>query len=85
MARKPRIYFTGALYHVIARGNQGHIIFPKEAEFRLYLEFLEEYKPKMGFLLYAYALRGEFKAVWAYRRFMEEGMIPWVLRSRDYV
>ncbi len=24
MARKPRVHFAGALYHVMCRGNQGH-------------------------------------------------------------
>jgi hypothetical protein len=28
MARKPRIEFEGAFYHVIARGNQRRDIFP---------------------------------------------------------
>jgi hypothetical protein len=27
MARKPRVHFTGALYHVMSRGNQGQAIF----------------------------------------------------------
>lgn len=27
MARKPRIHFPGAFYHVIARGNRGQKIF----------------------------------------------------------
>ena len=26
MARKPRVHFTGALYHVMCRGNQGQAI-----------------------------------------------------------
>jgi len=56
MARKPRIHYSGALYHVIARGNQRHDIFISEADFRTYLKHLAEYKEKYHFHLYAYAL-----------------------------
>lgn len=38
MARKPRIHFAGAFYHVILRGNAGQPIFFDERDrFRLYL------------------------------------------------
>jgi putative transposase len=38
MARKPRIHFPGAVYHVILRGNAGQPIFFDERDrFRLYL------------------------------------------------
>jgi hypothetical protein len=30
MARKPRVHFTGALYHVMSRGNQGQAIFRED-------------------------------------------------------
>jgi REP element-mobilizing transposase RayT len=56
MARKPRIHFAGALYHVMVRGNRGQIVFPEEDDFRLYLKFLEEYKAKLNFHLYAFIL-----------------------------
>jgi putative transposase len=56
MARKPRIHFAGALYHVIARGNHGQVVFPEEDDFRLYLNFLKEYKAKLGFHIYAFVL-----------------------------
>jgi len=56
MARRPRIHFPGALYHVIARGNQGQKIFREPEDYRLYLRFLREYKEDFDFLLYAYVL-----------------------------
>ena len=56
MARKPRIHYPSALYHVIARGNQRQDIFISEADFRTYLAYLSEYKERYHFHLYAYAL-----------------------------
>ena len=56
MARKPRVHFPGALYHVIARDNKGQRVFRREADFELYLKLLKDYKQELGFLLYAYAL-----------------------------
>jgi REP element-mobilizing transposase RayT len=56
MARKPRVHFPGALYHVIARGNQGQSTFREAQDYRLYLKFLREYKEHFDFLLYAYVL-----------------------------
>ena len=32
MARKPRIHFSGALYHVITRGNRREAIFRDEED-----------------------------------------------------
>jgi putative transposase len=56
MARKPRIHFPGAFYHVIVRGNGGQDIFRGDDDYRLYLRFLKEYKERYQFSLYAYAL-----------------------------
>jgi len=56
MARKPRIEFEGAFYHIIVRGNQRQNIFLDEADCRHYLERLQRYKNKCGFFLYAYVL-----------------------------
>lgn len=56
MARRPRIHFVGAFYHVIARGNRGQRVFRKEEDYRLYLKFLGEYKKRFGYSLFAYAL-----------------------------
>lgn len=56
MARKPRIEFEGALYHVITRGNQKQKIFRTTEDNERYLKILEDYKMRYGFLLYAYVL-----------------------------
>jgi putative transposase len=56
MARKPRVHFPGALYHVIARGNQRQSVFLDRADFQTYLAYLSEYQGKFSFHLYAYAL-----------------------------
>jgi REP-associated tyrosine transposase len=58
MARKPRIHFPGALYHVICRGNQGQRIFRDDADRRRYRELLQENQKRYGFRLYAYVLMG---------------------------
>jgi len=58
MARKPRIEFGGALYHVIIRGNQRQQIFKDTEDYKKYLKFLGDYKARYDFLLYAYVLMG---------------------------
>ena len=56
MARKPRIHCPGALYQVIARGNQQQTIFLHQEDYTTYLLYLSAYKAKFQFRLYAYAL-----------------------------
>lgn len=56
MARKPRIHYEGALYHVIARGNNRAYIFEEEKGKKEYLEIIETYKNKYDFILYAYCI-----------------------------
>ena len=56
MARKPRIQYPGAFYHVIARGNGGQKIFRDSQDYERYISFLREYKVRFGFLLYAYTI-----------------------------
>jgi REP element-mobilizing transposase RayT len=56
MARKPRIEFEGAFYHVIARGNQRQKIFKDEEDFKKYLNLLTFYKERYKYHLYAYVL-----------------------------
>ncbi len=56
MARKPRIEFSGALYHVIARGNQRQRIFRGTEDFQRYEKILAHYKGRHEFFLYAYVL-----------------------------
>ena len=56
MARKTRIEFEGAFYHIITRGNQRQKVFKHEDDFIKYLKTVAKYKEKYGFALYAYVL-----------------------------
>lgn len=56
MARKPRIEFPGALYHVFARGNRRNRIFLTPKDYERYLSLVKRYKKRYDFRLYAYAL-----------------------------
>jgi REP element-mobilizing transposase RayT len=58
MARKPRIEYAGAFYHIIVRGNQRQDIFLSDEDRREYLTRLSKYKEICGFNLYAYVLMG---------------------------
>jgi len=56
MARPLRIEFPGALYHVIARGNERKAVFRDDADREFYLRRLEHYREKFGFSVWAYCL-----------------------------
>ena len=56
MARKPRVHYEGALYHVITRGNNKEKIFGEENEKEEYLRIIKKYKDRYGFKLYAYCI-----------------------------
>lgn len=56
MARKPRIEFAGAFYHVITRGNQRQRVFKDPGDYQRYLKILVDYKDRYDFGLYAYVL-----------------------------
>ncbi len=56
MARKPRVEFDGAFYHVIVRGNQRQRTFHDDPDRITYLERIEHYRQRYGFRLYAYVL-----------------------------
>ena len=56
MARRSRVVFPGACYHVIARGNRQQAIFHDDSDRRHYLNRLEHYRTRYDFTLYAYVL-----------------------------
>lgn len=56
MARRPRIHYEGALYHVICRGNNGEYIFKNDEDKKEYFEIIIRYKKRYGFKLYSYCL-----------------------------
>ena len=56
MARKSRVEFEGAFYHVIVRGDQRRKIFRGDQDRLSYLQRLEYYRERYRFTLYAYVL-----------------------------
>jgi REP element-mobilizing transposase RayT len=58
MARPLRIEYAGAVYHVMARGNQGQAIFRDERDRLRFLETLGEACAKTGWRIHAYVLMG---------------------------
>jgi len=56
MARKIRIEYAGAAYHVMARGNQGRDIYADERDRKLWLATLGEACEKTGWRIHAWVM-----------------------------
>jgi len=56
MARRPRVFAAGLLYHVIVRGNQRRKTFRCDEDYKDYLDRLEKYRAKFHVRIYAYCL-----------------------------
>ena len=56
MARKPRVEFPGAFYHVIAWDNRRAALFHGDGDYEAYLERLERYRQRDSLRCYAYVL-----------------------------
>jgi REP-associated tyrosine transposase len=56
MARKPRIEYEGAFYHVITRGNQRRKVFKEVDDFQKCINLLASYRERYNYSLYAYVL-----------------------------
>ena len=56
MARRPRVFAAGVLYHVIARGNQRQKTFTSDSDYQAYIERLARYRKKYDYKLHAYCL-----------------------------
>jgi REP-associated tyrosine transposase len=54
MARKPRVHFPGALYHVISRGNQRRAIYKDDEDYRRFQTLLSEVVKRYSITLCAY-------------------------------
>ena len=54
MARRPRLFAAGVLYHVIVRGNQRQKTFTAESDYQAYIERLARYRKKYDYVLHAY-------------------------------
>ena len=58
MARKPRIEYAGAVYHVMSRGDRQNDIFRDDRDRRVFLDTLSEACSRQGWLIHAYVLMG---------------------------
>jgi len=58
MPRPPRIWFPGAIYHIIQRGNEQRDIFREDADCIWFLKTVEEAKKALRFKIYLYVLMG---------------------------
>ena len=56
MARQPRFVLPGHPQHVIQRGNNRHVIFAEEADYRFYLDTLKEVCERFACHVHAYVL-----------------------------
>jgi REP element-mobilizing transposase RayT len=56
MARRPRLFAPGLLYHVIVRGNQRRKTFFNDGDYQAYLERLGRYRQKFGHTVHAYCV-----------------------------
>ncbi len=56
MARRPRLFAAGVLYHVIVHGNQRQKTFTAESDYHAYIERLARYRKKYDYVLHAYCL-----------------------------
>jgi REP element-mobilizing transposase RayT len=56
MARSPRVFGPGLLYHVIARGNHRETVFLNPSDYETYLRRLAVYRARYTVTLHAYCL-----------------------------
>jgi len=56
MARKPRIHYPGAVYHVILRGNTGQALFFRGNDRHRFYQLLGEAQEKYGHRIHAFCL-----------------------------
>jgi putative transposase len=56
MARKLRIEYAAAVYHVMARGNQGRDIYADDRDRKLWLTTLGEACEKTGWRIHAWVM-----------------------------
>lgn len=58
MARKPRVEFAGATYHVMCRGNRQEPVFKDDRDHERFLDTLDEVAERNGWLVHAFVLMG---------------------------
>jgi putative transposase len=71
MGRKPRIFYNGALYHIIQRGNNKDYIYKDNSDKTMFFNLLLLAKEKCGFEVLYYVLMDNH-----YHMILESGDIP---------
>ena len=56
MGRKPRLYYPGAFYHLLNRGNQRQAIFHDDGDYGTFLNYLAETSDRYQLRIHAYCL-----------------------------
>ena len=56
MARKPRVEYAGAVYHVMSRGNRRNLIFRDHRDKEIFMDTLEEACVRHGWRVHAFVL-----------------------------
>lgn len=56
MPKKKRIWYPGAVYHIMNRGNRRSDIFKDEEDYQVYLTILRQAMEKYTYVLYSYCL-----------------------------
>ena len=56
MARKKRIWYPGATYHVMSRGNRRNAIFKDSSDYLAFLEYLQLVKENLPFKIHSLCL-----------------------------
>jgi putative transposase len=56
MARRKRLEYPGAFYHVMSRGNRGQTIYPKQADFTAFLDCLRETCAQYDLVIHSFCL-----------------------------
>ena len=85
MARKPRVEYEGAIYHVMSRGDHGEEVYRNEADNEVFLDTLDEACGRTGWLIHGFVLiknhyhcicvlRGDRNGYW-----LTEHWMDWVL------
>lgn len=56
MARKPRVEYEGAIYHVMSRGDRGEKVYSGDDDMKMFLDTLEQACERTGWLIHAFVL-----------------------------
>lgn len=56
LARKKRIWYPGATYHVMSRGNRRYNIFKDDMDYEMFIECLKNVKAQYDFKIYSICL-----------------------------